>query len=49
MKYKRLFSKLDRSLRELHGSADGESTVSAILHRLVDDFRDDLLETLDSS
>jgi len=42
MKYKRLFSKLADNLRQIEGTGDRGVLLSAILHRLVDDFHDDL-------
>lgn len=40
MNYKDLFRKLERSLAEIQGSEDLTATLSAILKRLVDDYRD---------
>jgi hypothetical protein len=42
MDYKRLFAKLERNLDEIEHSPDLLSTLSEILRRLVDDFRDDI-------
>lgn len=40
--YKNLFRKLEKTLAKIEQSGDIVATLSAILHRLVDDFRDEL-------
>lgn len=42
MNYKTLFSKLEKNLDQIERSDDATATLSAILERLVDDFREDL-------
>jgi len=40
--YKELFRKLEKTLGKIERSDDSVSTLSVILQRLVDDFKDDL-------